>query len=140
MKILFLDIDGVLNSRETLKCGTRSGSIMGIDPYMRILLDRIVQATDAKVVISSSWRLVPKWLQEIRDVGIEFISRTPYLESKKRGEEIQQWLDEHPEVENYAILDDDSDMLPGQHFFKTSFEVGLTQEIADEVINHLGRV
>ena len=31
-----------------------------------------------------------------------------------RGEEIQDWLDNHPEVEDYAILDDDSDMLPEQ--------------------------
>jgi hypothetical protein len=33
-----------------------------------------------------------------------------------RGKEIQEWIDRHPEVEDYAILDDDSDMM--EHQFK----------------------
>ena len=56
-----------------------------------------------------------------------------------RGDEIQEWLDEHPEVEKYAIIDDDDDMLPEQeeNFFQTDFQTGLTDEIAKKVIKHL---
>lgn len=56
-----------------------------------------------------------------------------------RGHEIQAWLDKHPEVEKYAILDDDSDMLPEQmpNFFKTTFQNGLLEETMYKVIKHL---
>lgn len=45
-----------------------------------------------------------------------------------RGEEIKRWLDEHDEVENYIILDDDSDMLNEQltHFVQTDTYEGIT--------------
>ena len=54
-----------------------------------------------------------------------------------RGVEVQEWLDRHPAVEQYAIIDDDSDFLPNQWLFKTSFNEGLTPEIAAAVIHHL---
>ena len=56
-----------------------------------------------------------------------------------RGHEIQEWLDKHPEVTRYAILDDDSDMLPEQmpNFFKTTFQNGLIEDIAKKVTEHL---
>jgi hypothetical protein len=51
-----------------------------------------------------------------------------------RGEEIEAWLAAHPEVEVYAILDDDSDMLRHQPHFKTCFSKGgLTEKIAWQV-------
>ena len=57
-----------------------------------------------------------------------------------RGEEIQMWLMLHPEVEQYAILDDDDDMLPDQlpNLFQTSSTVGITEEIATAIENHFG--
>lgn len=86
---------------------------------------------------------------------------TPYLplsggaEMCERGKEIKAWLDKWDEgtlrnapkhtsilnetVTAYAILDDDSDMLPEQmpNFFKTSWATGITEEIADAVEKHL---
>jgi hypothetical protein len=67
---------------------------------------------------------------------VGLIDRTPSLPNRPRGEEIDLWLHEHSEVERYAIIDDESDMLDEQmpSYFRTSFfEDGLTEEIAGMV-------
>lgn len=56
----------------------------------------------------------------------------------ERGEQIAEWLAEHPEVTRFAIVDDDSDMGDlDSYLFKTDFNSGLTAEIADRIIEHL---
>jgi hypothetical protein len=61
------------------------------------------------------------------------IDKTPDLPGRLRGEEIEAWLALHPEVQVYAILDDESDMLAHQPHFKTSFfGGGLTESILIE--------
>ena len=69
----------------------------------------------------------------------EFIDITPSTIQRHRGTEIQMWLDAHPEVENYVILDDDTDMLDNQsdHFVQTSYEEGLNEETANKAISIL---
>ena len=138
MKILFLDIDGVCNSSETFQ---RHSGVIGIDPYMALLVDRIIQATDCKVVLSSSWKHSQEGRDEVRRQVCDFIDITPNLDSGIRGKEIEAWLSAHPEVKQYAILDDDSDMLPEQmdNFFQTKWDKGLTQDIANKVIQFLSR-
>ena len=141
MKVLFLDIDGVVNCRDTKQRYRRV--FIGIDPHMASLVGKIVLDTDCTVVLSSSWR-------NFHDDGIEEISRqvtpihhvTPRLPEGIRGEEIQAWLDDHPEVTRYAILDDDVRMLESQrpHFFQTSLDTGITKEIAEAVTNHLNQL
>lgn len=123
--------------------------MIGIDPYMALLVDRIIQATGCKVVLSSTWRLFPETREEVKKQVCEYVDITPRLFSgiyalAERGHEIKQWLEEDEkrggaEVERYAILDDNNDMLPEQqeNFFKTSWSTGLTQEIANQVIAHL---
>lgn len=135
MKVIFLDIDGVVNSKETLSHSHKG--VMGIDPYLSLLVHRIIEATDAKLVLSSSWK--HGLLDEVKKV-FPIIDTTPNNKfSRIRGFEIDMWLEDHPEVTKYAILDDDDDMLPEQmpNFFHTSFETGLTEEIANAVVKHL---
>lgn len=156
LKILFLDIDGVVNCATTAQ---RHRGVIGIDPYMALLVDRIVQATGCKIVLSSTWRLWPDSREEVRKQVGEFMDVTPSMplqggaEMCERGKEIKAWIKEWEserkpapwlsvkgeKIDRYAILDDNSDMLPEQlpNFFKTSWAVGLTQEIADQVIAHL---
>ncbi len=139
MIIIFLDIDGVVNCATTPQ---RHGGFIGIDPYMSLLINRIIWATDAKVVLSSTWRLDEESRQEVRDKVCDFIDITPQLQrtaTDPRGIEIKAWLDAHPDVTKYAILDDDSDMLPEQmeNFFKTSWQTGITDDIAKKVTEHL---
>lgn len=138
MKVLFLDIDGVVNCAKTVN---RHGGYIGIDPFMALLVNRICEATGASIVLSSSWRLSEDGKDEVnRHIFPRFIDVTPYKHGlKSRGSEIKDWLDRHPEVMRYAILDDNSDMLKEQmpNFFKTSWEEGLTEEIVSKVIAHL---
>ena len=136
MKIIFLDVDGVLNCEYT---HTKGMSLFPIDPYMVLLVDRIVQATGAKVVLSSSWRYHPESAAIVKK-SVDFIDVTPMNRgTSSRGTEIKAWLDAHPDVTKYAILDDNTDMLTAQmpSFFKTDWDKGLTDEVANKVIAHL---
>ena len=125
MKVIFLDIDGVLNSIDSmvayhyLKIPQRSREL---DLISIGLLKALCDKTEAKICISSTWRIgrtVQDFIDIFQSYGWEdspIIGMTPIMRSHGiyRGHEIQHWLDEHPEVENYVILDDDSDMLEPQ--------------------------
>lgn len=141
-KILFLDIDGVCNSAESMKTQYRRvgyAAVLGIDPYMSSLVRTIVRETGCEIVLSSTWRLSETMREEVRSVGLDFVDITPDLKGKDRGYEIEAWLEQNQDVAKYAILDDDADMLAYQapHFFKTTFAEGLTPEIAKAVTEHL---
>lgn len=139
MKILFLDIDGVVNCATTTQ---RHRGYIGIDPYMAFMVGKIVLDTDCKVVLSSSWRGLEESEEEIERQVTKLYDVTPhsgrYPDRDLRGYEIKDWLDKHPEVTKYAILDDNSDMLPEQmpFFFQTSWETGITDEIMKKVIEY----
>lgn len=146
IKVIMLDIDGVLNCAKT---ALRNKGVIGIDPYLVAIFNRIIFATDAEIVISSSWRNSERELKDIRQQVMPYLDITPVLhrpsgtgaEYCERGKEIQNWLDRHPEVKRYAILDDDSDMLKSQlpNFFKTTWANGLTETISKKVIKHLNK-
>ena len=156
MSVLFLDIDGVLNSEHWYRTRTSRGeSLDELDPKAVALLVHILQQTGCCVVISSTWRrshslkaimalltvLGMPWKLRAR-----FIGMTPVMDGKtpsglytavQRGHEIQAWLDANP-TETFAILDDDSDMAHlYPHLIKTSRKEGLTPDIADTVITKL---
>lgn len=138
-KILFLDVDGVCNSAHYAVVSANRG-MLGIDPYPAFLVGKIQLDTGCEVVLSSTWRLWDEGKEDVRKQIVEFIDVTPDFHGKTpRGAEIQDWLDRNPDVTVYAILDDDSDMLAQQkpNFFKTTWEFGLTQEIAKKVTEHL---
>lgn len=142
IKILFLDIDGVCNHQKTRE---RQGNtkMIGINPAMADRVRRIIKETGCRVVLSSSWRLFPdsmKWAEQnvckFYDVTAD-LNRGAVWGMIYRGFEIKEWLGRHPGVKKYAILDDNSDFLWGQHLFLTTWQEGLTDEIADKVIEHL---
>jgi hypothetical protein len=143
MKILFLDIDGVVNCATTAQ---RHRGFIGIDPYMALLVDRIIQATGCKVVLSSTWRMGEESREEVKRQVTDFIDTTDYSwfdqktnKHSTRGDEIQKWLDLHKDVTKYAILDDDTRILDSQkhNWFQTYWETGLNEELANKVIKHL---
>lgn len=136
MKILFLDIDGVVNNAHA------SSSIDGwpIERFSAFLIGRIVEATGCKVVLSSSWRHSPEGCVVVEKKVVRLFDKTGDGRGLvSRGSEIKEWLIAHPEVARYAILDDNSDMLTEQmpNFFQTTWEQGLTEDIANKVIEHL---
>lgn len=152
MKVLFLDIDGVVNCATTSQ---RHRGYIGIDPHLAFLVGKIaLDVPDLKVVLSSSWR-------NFHDDGMEEISRqvTPLFDKtppswydkesdhhSERGEEIQAWLDHHnlagnpaEWIECYAIVDDDSGSmhLHGANYFQTYWDTGITPELAARITAHL---
>lgn len=141
MKVLFLDIDGVCNSGDWAMQGNSLWH--GTDPNAVAMVRRIIKETKCDVVLSSTWRLYPEAVAVVKRDVCHIIDVTKDMQRGakrgivERGVEVQEWLDRHPEVEQYAILDDDADFLPGQWLFKTTFQKGLTEEITQAVIDHL---
>lgn len=143
MKVLFLDCDGVINSEAGHNTGLFKTDFP-VDAYMAFLVGKIHLDTDCKVVLSSAWRHHERSVKLLNERLVPIFDRTPFSgeinnTSGIRGYEIKDWLDRHPEVTRYAILDDSSDMLEEQlpNFFQTSWKTGITEEIALKVIKHL---
>lgn len=161
-KILFLDIDGVLNSERyhdyCYENGMASDEKFGypFDPEAVANLARIIDETGADIVISSSWKfwglstMIDLWKE--RALPGKIVSVTPNTMSDEmllnvdltdwasmagKGHEIKEWLSKKGKnVEQYAILDDADDMLPEQqsHFVQTNPKVGITEEDAKKTI------
>lgn len=110
-------------------------------------LREIVEKTNAQIVISSTWRIthpVEQFLEMFKIYGWDnapVIDKTERL-GRRRGYEIQKYLNDHPEITSYVILDDNTDMLDEQkeHFVKTDEKVGLTIKNANKAIDILGRI
>jgi len=143
MKVIFLDIDGVLNNRDTW--GNRP-LIKAFDKDCIAAFNKIIDATGARIVISSSWRNLFKYEQLcalLRNVGVRgaILDQTPTVSlSRRRGAEIKAWLDNGlwPEIDGFIILDDETDM--GElldHLIQTDYNVGLTDGMADIAIERL---
>ena len=151
MKIIFLDIDGVLNGYnllnniiwkivETLHIEKIyrdwRRNPFGIHKEKVKRLAKIVKKTNAKIVLSSSWRgfwkrpyyeMVDyqKLLVDLfNKYNISVIDLTPFLPEKTRSEEIDSWIQSHKsEIESFVILDDESFELKkfiGKELVKTS--------------------
>lgn len=120
MKIIFLDVDGVLNSEHWYKKNhkkhpERCRTDTAIDPRYVRNLRKIIKRTGARVVLTATCRNAVKgnkkhYLRQIfQKYGIEIYDYTPNT-GMERGIDIQEWLDRHSNVTNIVILDDDSDM------------------------------
>jgi len=151
MKVIFLDCDGVMNSwGHDAATGYNGGRDFDtITPEIMGHLSSIVEATGAKVVISSVWRkkyTIAEFNEAFRALGFtgEVIGRTPEMWRTEdgsrlwRGDEILLWLRAHPEVESFVVLDDESDMsrVIGR-LVRTDFTAGLTAEDATRAIEML---
>lgn len=154
MKIIFLDIDGVLNYTEWYVSERNPGNINGeegeLDPLCINRIINICNKTGAKVVISSDWRL--SWYgtqMRLARMGLDenyVIDKTPERMwfnipnfDRSRGAEINDWLDMHPECETYVIIDDRTDFKDNQQSFFIHINpyVGLTDEDMNKAIKLL---
>ena len=176
MKVLFLDIDGVLNSQNwfgymqyCIKNNMHNKLLNFVDTNdehtkykLRMLddraianLNRIVEETGCKVVLSSSWRssresdnIFTQYVLKLKGFNYELYDITPRIWAKEfgtqRGEEIQLWMNkesEKNEIESFVILDDDLDMLPEQmnNFIHVDGQVGLTDKDVFKAIEILNK-
>ena len=154
MKIIFLDIDGVVNCISTKE---RFNGLIGVEQEKITLVKQIVEATDAKIVLSSTWRLDWLWFNEGKPVnlnsfnylkkefakqGLEFFDVTPSHKDSWRAREIQEWLDTTTEkIDGYVVIDDDTYDIAKEHrghLLTTSWRHGLKPnavKIAIDILN-----
>jgi hypothetical protein len=137
MKILFLDIDGCVDDT-TRKERVGGSLIIGTDSNKVALIKRIVEETGCKLVLSSSWRHSPALIEYLEEKLGKFYGMTPRSSDTTsiRGDEIDRYLAQNP-ADIYAIVDDSSDFHADQPLFSTNWEIGLTPEIADQIIGYL---
>jgi hypothetical protein len=134
MKVVFFDIDGVLNTRHT--ANPRKFPYV-VDKTLVRRFKRLLVRTKAKAVLSSTWRYDPAGLFSARRYGLPFIGFTPDLPQRPRCDEIRAWLEKHPRVTRYAVLDDDDDGLDSMPLFQPSASTGLTADIAKALGDYL---
>ena len=125
MKVIFLDIDGVLNCDRTPN--PRKFPYV-VDRRLLARLKKLLKRTRAKVVLSSSWRLDPVGLSAAKYWDVPFIDTLPDLPKKTRRDEVLSWLAAHPKVTRYAIIDDEDDGLDDLPLFQPSSKTGITAE------------
>ena len=157
MKVIFLDIDGVLNSFDNLivqeKLWGLNNSNKSRDEFGSLFDERcvrwlqyIIEKTGCKIVISSSQRSKGlnkmQLMWKMRNLPGEVIDCTPlgvYSSTGKiysRGFEIQEWIDIN-KPEKYCIVDDENDILSHQFFVRTDLRYGLNEETAFSIIKIL---
>lgn len=144
MKVIFLDFDGVITTYK---------SKWKIDMNKIKIINDICDKTNAKIVVTSTWRIGHRgdvlafneyltqyivkhnYLDNVQDTFDKFIGNIVGMTDSVgtcRGNEIKFYMNEHPDVENYVILDDDSDMCDYQlfNFVQTDTYEGITERDA----------
>jgi HAD domain in Swiss Army Knife RNA repair proteins len=134
MKIIFLDIDGVLNCDDTPN--PRKFPYV-VDSQLLELFRELVRATGTRVVLSSTWRVDPVGLFAAKFYDVLFEDICPDMPGAPRCEGLQAWLRKHPEVMRYVVLDDDDDCLNEHPLFQPSSKTRLTPGIAKGIEDHL---
>jgi len=152
VRVVFLDFDGVLNSGPYTDAMGQDPNFQprelsmewwaqGLDPVAIEHLNSIVERTDAKVVVSSTWRLHATigWLQRVlrlRGYRHRVRGKTERCAGYDRSYEIQMWLAKNP-TSHFVILDDRDDAGIAGHFVRTDPEVGLTAELVEKAVEIL---
>lgn len=155
MKVIFLDIDGVLNSRK-YDAERDWGKLTNIDETRLPLVKEIVDRSGARIVLSSTWRV--DWDTDpakcavegryINDMfaryGLAVFDKTPDLGVyASRADEVKAWLDAHDGIESFVIIDDDGFGWGklSERLVKTSMYIGrgLERRHVDAVLEILNK-
>ena len=155
MKVIFLDVDGVLNTSKTTRRLNCCDEFTFVDTRKVLRLREIVERTGAQLVLSSTWRLGADknafYLEReaLRELVAEFrrvrcplwFDVTPYLPHAKRWQEINAWLMNH-DTDDFIILDDVGEELKpfDDKLVLTNMHDGLNKERAELAIKMLGEV
>ncbi|MBO5616660.1 MAG: hypothetical protein J5932_11180 [Prevotella sp.] len=153
MKIIFLDFDGVMVTDRYQAQLTDSNSPLRddygakFDPVCVENLRRIIDSTDADIVVISTWKMemglddIQK-MWDARQLPGKVIGVTPDIDPVHRGNEIAAWLNAYGEECQYAIFDDcpildffREEQLP--HLFKVDERTGLDEKTVTKVIELL---
>lgn len=152
MKVIFLDIDGVLNSDEYIDSikGKEMTAENEIDMEKVRLLEQAINQTGARVVLTASGRYaqVGRYLRKVLSQMAIFTDATLYM-NNIRGLEIKEWLRQNNDVEDFIILDDEifesydeellSKLIKISNGNGRNLGEGLLQKDVDEIVNRLGK-
>ena len=144
MNLIFLDIDGVMNTTKTHILLGNSSSLqerpeLYFDP-LALSFIKAISNKGVKIVLSSTWR-IGKVIPDIqKKFSFELFSKTDWIVDGCRGDEIKRWVVNNPEVKNYVIVDDDKDMLPEQldNFVHICKHEGITYKDMTKICSILG--
>lgn len=154
MRVIFLDIDGVLNSEEwdryvqSFTYGARFNNCYLLSQEMILRLQNVVFQTNAEIVLTSSWRTNERAMCALtRQLSLYHLSirdSTVSYAYGNRADEVKLWLESHANVTSYAIIDDyddgfTQDEVLSTHFVQTAYAYGLTHEKAAEMIEILSK-
>lgn len=140
MRVLFLDVDGVLN-RVGYQPDESEGLRSWIEPELAAQLTKVLRITRARIVMSSDWRLgreLHELHHELAAAGVEgpLIGATPALRGAARWREILTWMEENGVAEqDVVIVDDCHDMGPlAARFVRSSPLCGLDAHTAEAIV------
>eukprot|EP01083_Nonionella_stella_P164320 543435_1 len=161
VKVIFLDVDGVINTSSMWP-----GNMVPLSVEHIQRIGNIIKKTECKIVLSTTWRYMRNKRQKLiiklnevgEEMGVSFdvIGRTPYnaknkLQLSQRAIEIEQYMDKITEKGTYNIISwcalDDMDLTAKDydwhkkcnqiiqgHFVQTDADVGITDKEAENVI------
>lgn len=158
MKVIFLDIDGVLNTYYTKE---EVAGYTFVEDAKVALLQELIQRTGAKVVFSSTWRegwevqenneeipsryaadvmLFNTLKEKLSEYGIELLDYTPIF--GRRGLEIDAWLNswQWEPIDSFVIIDDmgGAELRPHSRFLiQTGMTKGLQRNHVEKAIKML---
>jgi len=132
VKLLFLDIDGVMTSNSLEKTDFRAGKLYPFSNSCIIHLNDILSHNKVKIILTSSWRTVfdvEKQCQVFKENGVQQMpfDATPDFGFENRAMEIKAYL-QHTQPDAFAILDDMEIHGFDGHFVHVNPITGLTQE------------
>lgn len=154
MRIIVADIDGVLNSTVSDIINKEEIPHVNIDRHNLEMLKLLVEKSNAKLVISSTWRRSEKYIgnatteEEIINVFKSYFAKagwsnapiigiTPYVNGY-RGAEVAKYLQEYSksnEIDDYLILDDDSDFVLNDIRDESEYRIELFKQNGIELNN-----
>ena len=133
MNVLFLDYDGVVNiamwDKEGKVCRFNHPSDNKVNHFQAVQwISKLCQDMDLKIVVTSSWRRHDNWKEclingGLRE-GIEILGHTSTDRWGEREFVIEEYLEEHPEIEKYLIVDDEKLIGFDGHFLQCDWMIG----------------
>ena len=157
INVVFLDIDGVLNTPrfqmiqvKNCECDLYE-SQFNFDPICMNNLKELIDKTDAYIVVSSTWRkdTDPRYMNEIignlklygindRIIGVTPDLSMEYNSSLIRGHEIKKWIEDNKgnfDIDKFVIIDDDNDMFDLiDHLAKCDYQNGFINEVKETAL------
>lgn len=154
-RVVFLDVDGVLNRIDPETGGLLTLPAPGMEfPYwvelnvVRTLNAVFAQCTDTRLFISSTWRMglgTPEQFVHHTSIDPCLLHedwRTPptedWGEPDPRPKEVADWLSRHPEVTAWVAVDDTLFGFPQEHFIPVDGSLGLTYPLLRETLSVIG--